>query len=220
VFCQKTESVVAAYLSTFTGRQNRPCYGASMRKSSILLIAITVCLMSASPSYAKKITYSNGIQTQSVLPTKGDKVKCGKYHSPLVKVPKFKLVKQNCEELYSGLSSMKFKADKIYRGIFLDMDIYKSDGLTHKPDPQKNALAKTLKNYLAKGWSLDKFEYGDSGTNPLLSSRLKYINKTTKRAIFADVSLFVEDRYTNYKTNAGESWVVISVSNLHEVPWE
>ena len=191
-----------------------------MRKSSVLLITIAVCLMTASPSYAKKITYSNGIQTQSALPTKGDKVKCGKYHSPLVKVPKFKLVKQTCQELYSGASSMKFKADKIYRGKFLDMDLYRSDGLTHKPDPQMNALTKTLKNYLAKGWSLQEFEYGDSGTVPLLSSRLSYINNTTRRAIFADVSLFVDSRYTNVKTNAGESWVVISVSNLHEVAWE
>ena len=111
VFCQKTESAVGAYLSTSIGRQDRPCYGASMRKSSVLLITIAVCLTSASPSYAKKITYSNGIQTQSALPTKADKVKCGTYHSPLVKVPKFKLVKQTCQDLYSGASSMEFKAE-------------------------------------------------------------------------------------------------------------
>ena len=102
--------------------------------------------MSASPSYAQNITYSNGIQTQSAMPTKGDKVKCRKDHSPLVKIPKFKLVKQTCQDLYSGQSSMKFKAEKIYVSSSSKV-IDLIDATTN----QLEALKKSLVSKTAKG---------------------------------------------------------------------
>ena len=218
MFCQKTESAVGAYLSTSIGRQDRPCYGASMRKSSVLLITIAVCLTSASPSYAKKITYSNGIQTQSALPTKADKVKCGKYHSPLVKVPKFKLVKQTCQDLDIGSSSMEFKAQKIY--VSSDKVLF----INEAPYDQIQALLKSLKKSVAKGWSLSSIdEYGASSG---WTARLVYINDKTKVAVFANLEVRPEIKVTGcmdppFCTNPkGKSWVVISVSNLHQEAWD
>jgi len=197
-----------------------------MRKSSILLITIAVFLMSASPSYAKKITHSNRTHTQSALPTKGDKVKCGKYHSPLVKIPQFKLVKQTCQELYSGQSSMEFKAVKIFSGQYLERDEYRTGGLTHKPDKQVAALKKTLKNLLAKGWDIDSVS---DVIDPTLmnvdnlssgwKAQLSYINRKTQVAVFADLRVSV-DYKLNSTYSKGTSWLTISVSNLHQNAWE
>ena len=192
-----------------------------MRKGSILLITIAVSLMSASPSYAKKITHSNSTHTQSALLTKGDKVKCGKYHSPLVKIPQFKLVKQTCQELYSGQSSMEFKAVKIYSS-----KQYESDGFLYASDKQAAALKKTLKRSLAKGWTVsigsdsDYCEYFGG-----YSGRLSYINKQSKKAIYADLNICAQRSITGCKDEgcmipSGTSWLTISVSNLHQNAWE
>jgi hypothetical protein len=197
-----------------------------MRKSAILIITIAVCLMSASPSQAQRITHSTRIWAQSSAPAKAEKVKCSKYHAPLVRIPQFKLVKQTCEELYSGQSSMEFKAVKIYSGQYLERDQYRTSGLTHKPDKQVTALKKTLKNLLAKGWDMDSIS---DDIDPTLmnydnlpmgwKAKLSYINRKTQVAVFADLRVSV-----NYKLNStytkGTSWVVISVSNLHQIAWE
>ena len=177
--------------------------------------------MSASPSYAKKIAYSNGIQTQSALPTLSDKVKCGKDHSPLVKIPQFKLVKQTCQELYSGQSSMEFKAVKIYSS-----KQYESDGFLYASEKQAAALKKTLKRSLAKGWTVsidDDSDYCEYYGG--YSGRLSYINKQSKKAIFADLNICAQRSITGCKDErcmipSGTSWLTISVSNLHREFWE
>ena len=187
-----------------------------MRKSSILLISIAVCLMSASPSYAKKITYSNGIQTQSALPTKGDKVKCGKYHSPLVKIPRFKLVKQTCQDLDIGSSSMEFKAQKIY--VSSDKVLF-----TEAPYDQMQALMKSLEKSVAKGWSL----WGiDDRSSSGWTARLMYTNQKTRTVVYAELEVRPEIKTTGCMdlprcmNPKGKSWVVISVSNLRQGVWE
>ena len=170
--------------------------------------------MSASPGYAKKITHSNGIQTQSALPTKGDKVKCGKYHSPLVKISQFKLVKQTCQELYSGQSSMKFKAVKIYSS-----KQYGANGIIDESDKQAAALTETLKRSLAKGWTLSQRWYDSDYCENFsgYSSSLSYINKQSKKAIFADLNICNQWAITG---TSGTSWLTISVSNLHQEAWD
>ena len=187
-----------------------------MRKSSILLISIAVCLMSASPSYAKKITYSNGIQTQSALPTKGDKVKCGKYHSPLVKIPRFKLVKQTCQDLDIGSSSMEFKAQKIY--VSSDKVLF-----NEAPYDQMQALMKSLEKSVAKGWSLWGIDDGESSG---WTARLMYTNQKTRTVVYAELEVRPKIKTTGCldlprcMSPIGKSWVVISVSNLRQGVWE
>lgn len=211
-------TVVVPCSSTSINHQDGRCYGANMRKSSVLSLTVAVCLMSASPSYAQKITYSNGTHTQSVTPSKADKVKCGKYHSPLVKIPQFKLVKQTCQDLYSGASSMEFKAEKIY--VSSDKVLF----INEAPYDQIQALLKSLKKSVAKGWSLWSIdEYGASSG---WTARLTYTNQKTRTAVFADLEVRPEIKVTGCMdpprcTNPrGKSWVVISVSNLHQGVWD
>lgn len=190
-----------------------------MRKSYVLLIIIAVCLMSAPPSYAQNITYSNGIQTQSATPTKGDKVKCRKDHSPLVKIPKFKLVKQTCQDLYSGQSSMKFKAEKIYVSSSSKV-IDLIDATTN----QLEALKKSLVSKTAKGWTLSSISASE-GMGSGWTASLSYINRKTKVALFADLEVEINVQYggcldERCGQQLGKSWVTISVTNLHREFWE
>lgn len=162
------------------------------------------------------------------MPTKGDKCKWEKKYAPLVKVPKFKLVKQTCQGQDGGMSGMEFKAEKIYSGKYLERDEYRTGGLTHKPDKQVTALKKTLKNSLAKGWTLnsisDDFGGGDQDMNydnlPMgWTARLSYINHKTQVAVFADLNVSVGHKL-NSTSSKGTSWVTISVTNLHQEFWE
>ena len=175
--------------------------------------------MSASPSYAQNITYSNGIQTQSAMPTKGDKVKCRKDHSPLVKIPKFKLVKQTCQDLYSGQSSMKFKAEKIYVSSSSKV-IDLIDATTN----QLEALKKSLVSKTAKGWTLSSISASE-GMGSGWTASLSYINRKTKVALFADLEVGINVQYggcldERCGQQLGKSWVTISVTNLHQEFWE
>ena len=123
---------------------------------------------------------------------------------------------------------MEFKAVKIYSGKYLERDEYRTGGLTHKPDKQVAALKKTLKNSLAKGWTLDSisddFGGGDQDMNydnlPMgWTARLSYINHKTQVAVFADLNVSVGHKL-NSTSSKGTSWVTISVTNLHQEFWE
>jgi hypothetical protein len=188
-----------------------------MRKLIVSSLCIVACLMGASPSQAQKITHATKIWAQSSAPAKAEKVKCSKYHSPFVKIPKFKLVKKTCEELYMGASSLEFKAEKIYRSS-LKVDF------RDPPFLQMEALRKTLKNSVAKGWTL--WSIYDSEEHFGWTARLTYTNQKTSTAIFADVEVKSEEQITGCmdpprcSNPKGKSWVTISVTNLHQEMWE
>jgi hypothetical protein len=172
--------------------------------------------MSVSPSYAQKITYSNGTQTQSVTPTKADKVKCGKYHSPLINIPNFKLIKQKCAALRSGDSSLEFRSKKIYvnrANMNPGLDIY------FAPSKQIKALKKSLKTSLAKGWTLLDIENvatrGDSWTANLRLENAKVpILLTAVLEVKPEIVLAAGE--TGYGEPYGKSWVTISVRNIYQ----
>jgi hypothetical protein len=199
-----------------------------MRKSSVLLITIAVCLMSASPSQAQRITHSTKIWAQSSAPAKAEKVKCSKYHSPFVRIPKFKLVEQTCEELYNGQSSLKFKAVKIYiySGRILSVEDYRNGEFAVDPGirvtalKQVTALKKTLKNLLAKGWDIsfisDTVAY--DGISVGWEAQLEFFNRKTRVAVLADLRVSVESKLNSTYTK-GTWWVEISVSNLRQEAW-
>ena len=187
-----------------------------MRKSSVLSITVAVCLMSASPSYAQKITYSNGIHTQSATPSKADKVKCGKYHSPLINIPNFKLQKQKCADLHSGDSYLEFKSKKIYvnhANMNPGLDIY------FAPSKQIKALKKSLKISLAKGWTLFDIEdvptRGNSWTANLRLENVKVpILLTAVLEVKPEIVLVAGE--TGYGEPYGKSWVTISIHNFYQ----
>jgi len=187
-----------------------------MRKSSVLSIAIAVCLMSASPSYAQKITYSNGTHTQSATPSKVAKVKCGKYHSPLINIPNFKLIKQKCAELHSGDSSLEFKSKKIYVNR---ANMNDGVNLYFAPSTQILALKKSLKNSLARGWKLSDIEVvGTRGD--MWTANLRFEN--AKVPILLSAVLEVKPEVvlaagqTGYGEPYGKSWVTISIHNIYQ----
>ena len=176
--------------------------------------------MGVSPSQAQKVTHSASVWAQSA---KAEKVKCSKYHSPVIRIPKFKLVKRTCEDLFRGESSLEFKAEKIYRSAN-----YSADGFLMAADRQVEALKKTLKLSLTKNWTMDdprdvedKRGYGYREWKVQLS----YINRGIKRVIFADLEVWVDAKIAECEKvpcwePKGTSWVVISIKNLNEDFWE
>ena len=183
-----------------------------MRKSSVLSITIAVCLMSASPSYAQKITYSNGIKTQSATTSKVDKVKCGKYHSPLINIPNFKLIKQKCAELHSGDSYLEFKSKKIY--------FWTETGkwtIYDAPSKQIKALKKSVKKSLAKGWKLSGIEDFAWNNGDAWSALLEFSDVKVPIGITAVLEVkqeVIETDWGQRYNPSGKSWVTISVHQI------
>ncbi len=174
--------------------------------------------MSASPSQAQRITHSTRIWAQSSAPAKAEKVKCSKYHSPFVRIPKFKLVKQTCQDLDIGSSSMEFKAHKIY--VSSDKVLF----INEAPYDQIQALMKSLEKSVAKGWTL--WSIYDSEEHFGWLARLIYTNRKTRTVVYADLEVRPEIKVTGCMdpprcmNPRGKSWVVISVSNLRQGVWE